>query len=188
MRSLRIEIAIGAVIGIWLVVYGLHRWAEAAKPTPEKLVAFVAAHPVDGRSGAQRDKVIDSVAQQLNQLEYEERRDLRVNKKLEAFFKSLNSAEQDRFLDLTVPAGYKQMMEAFNKMAPQKRKQMVEKAMVQIQAQTIDEAKPQMDDPHVRKMIDQGFQSFYSDASAETKMDLAPLIEQIQKNLQGLGQ
>ena len=40
----------------------------------------------------------------------------------------------------------------------------------------------------VRKMIDQGFQSFYSDASAETKMDLAPLIEQIQKNLQGLGQ
>jgi hypothetical protein len=187
MRSLWIK-AIAALAVIWLATLGVIKWAQSAKPTPEKLVAFVAAHPVDGRSPGQRDKVIDSVAQQLNALEYEQRRDLRVNKRLEAFFKSLSPAEQDRFLDLTVPAGYKQMMEAFNKMPPVKRKQMVEKALVQIQAQTIDEAKPQMDDPHVRKMIDQGFQSFYSDASAETKMDLAPLIEQIQKNLQGLGQ
>lgn len=187
MRSHWIK-AIAALAAVWLIAFAVIKLVERAKPTPEKLIVFVAGHPVDGRSPAQRDKVIDSVAQQLNALEYEQRRDIRVNKKLESFFKSLTPSEQERFLDLTVPAGYKQMMEAFNKMAPLKRKQMVEKAMTQIREQTIDEAKPQMDDPHVRKMIDQGLQSFYSDASAETKMDLAPLIEQIQKNLQGLGQ
>ena len=37
-----------------------------------------------------------------------------------------------------------------------------------------------------QKIIDQGFRSFYGEASAETKMDVAPLIEQLQKNLQGL--
>ena len=187
MRSLWIK-AFAVLAGVWLVVAGTIHWARSAKATPDKLIAYVAAHPVDGRGEAQRAKVIDSVAQQLNQLEYEQRRDIRINRRLDAFFKSLTPPEQDRFLDLTVPAGYKQMMAAFNKMAPEKRRQMVTRAMEQIKQQSIDEAAPNMDDPHVRKMIDQGFQSFYSDASAETKLDLAPLIEQIQKNLQGLGQ
>jgi hypothetical protein len=39
-------------------------------------------------------------------------------------------------------------------------------------------------DANGEKIIDQGFRSFYSDASAETKMDVAPLIEQLQHNLQ----
>jgi hypothetical protein len=186
MRSLWIK-ALALLAGIWLVVAGIIHWAHSAKPTPEKLIGYVSAHPVDGRSPAQRGKVIDAVAEQMNQLEYEQRRDIRVNRRLDAFFKSLTPPEQDRFLDLTIPAGYKQMMEAFNKMAPEKRKLMVVKAMEQIKERAIDEAQPNMEDPHVRKMIDQGFQSFYSDASAETKLDLAPLIEQIQKNLQGFG-
>jgi hypothetical protein len=33
--------------------------------------------------------------------------------------------------------------------------------------------------------MDQGFKTFYSEASAEVKMDVAPLIEQLQRNLQG---
>ena len=38
-----------------------------------------------------------------------------------------------------------------------------------------------------QRVIDQGLKSFYSDASADTKLDLAPLIEQMQRNLQGGG-
>jgi hypothetical protein len=41
------------------------------------------------------------------------------------------------------------------------------------------------DDKTAQKIIDEGFKSFYSEASAETKMDVAPLIEQMQKNMQG---
>jgi len=41
-------------------------------------------------------------------------------------------------------------------------------------------------DANAEKMINQGLKSFYSEASAETKMDLSPLLEQMQKNLQGL--
>ena len=39
-------------------------------------------------------------------------------------------------------------------------------------------------DANAEKMIDQGLKSFYKDASAETKMDLSPLLDQMQKNLQ----
>jgi hypothetical protein len=41
-------------------------------------------------------------------------------------------------------------------------------------------------DANGQKIIDQGFRSFYSEASAETKMDMSPLIEQMQKNMQGM--
>lgn len=179
--------AITAIAGIWIAVSGVIWWARSAKTTPESLVTFVATHPVDGRGPAQREKVIQSVATQLNQLEYEKRREVRLSHRLDAFFRSLTPEEQDRFLDLTGPAGFKQMMEAFNKMPAAKRKALVEKSLEQMKDPASPEGKPQTEDPHVRKLIEQGLQSFYSDASSETKLDLAPLIEQIQKNLQQFG-
>src|SRR4051812_18453419 len=187
MRSLWIKAAL-VVAGIWLAVAGVIWWARSVKATPDTLVQYVAAPPIDGRSPSQREKVIKTVAQQLNELQYEQRREVRVGRKLDAFFRSLTPDEKERFLDLTLPAGFHQMMDAFNKMQPAKRKQMVDKALVQIKQHAIDEAEPDTNDPYVRKMVEQGISSFYSDASAETKMDLAPLIEQIQKNLQGLPQ
>ena len=39
----------------------------------------------------------------------------------------------------------------------------------------------------MQKMVEQGLRSYYSDATADVKMDLAPLIEQMQKNLQWNG-
>jgi hypothetical protein len=44
---------------------------------------------------------------------------------------------------------------------------------------------PQNDDPNVQKIVQQGLRSFYSEANADVKMDLSPLLEQMQKNLQG---
>ena len=40
-------------------------------------------------------------------------------------------------------------------------------------------------DAHIAKIVDQGMRSFYSEANAEVKLDLSPLIEQMQRNLQG---
>ena len=42
-------------------------------------------------------------------------------------------------------------------------------------------------DRNTQKIIDQGLKSFYSEASADTKMDVAPILEQMQRNLQGFG-
>ena len=187
MRTLWLK-ALLVIAAIWLVIGGVIWAVRASKPTPESMVRYVAAHPVDGRSGAQREKVVHAVADQLNALEYEQRRELQANRRLESFFKSLNKDEQNEFLDLTLPAGMRQMMEVFNKMKPEERKKIVDRAMVQIKQHAVDEVEPGRDDAYVAKIIEHGLQSFYTDASADTKLDLAPLIEQIQKNLQGIGQ
>jgi hypothetical protein len=180
-RSLWLK-AILIVAAVWLVAGGAIFWARSVKVTPESLTAYLEAHPVESQQGAERPKVIEKVAEQMNSLTYEERREVRVGKKLDGFFRSLTPPEQTAFLDRTLPTGFKQMMESLNKMEPPKRKQFVEKALRDMREHEGEDPKV---DQNARKIIDQGFKSFYSDASAEVKMDVAPLIEQLQRNLQG---
>ena len=183
MRSLWIK-ALLALAAIWIVAGGVIFWAQNAKPSPESLERYVNAHPLDGKSAKDRARTIEKVADQLNGLSYEDRQQMRVGRKLDSFFRSLNAEEQGSFLDLTLPTGFKQMMEAFNKMEPEKRKKFVKRALEDMEREAQSGEQPPVDDEHVQKMVEQGLRSYYSDATSEVKLDLAPLIEQMQKNLQ----
>jgi hypothetical protein len=181
-RSLWFKAA-AVLAAIWLVAGGAIFWARSVKVTPEKVRSYLEAHPIQNQAPAERAKTIAKVADQMNALAYEDRRELRAGRKLDGFFKSLTPEEQGRFLDLTLPTGFKQMMESLNKMDSVKRKQFVERSLREMREREGEDPKV---DQNARKMIDQGFKSFYSEASAEVKMDVAPLLEQLQKNLQGL--
>lgn len=182
MRSLWIKAIIGLAV-VWLLALGVIWGARAMQPTPEKLARYIERHQLAGQPPAVRQTRLEEVADQLNALSYEQRREIRGGKDLDAFFRDLTPAEQALFLERTLPTGFKQMMEAFNKMEPQKRKKFVEKTLAEMRQQEGDEP-PRADDPNIEKIINSGLKSFYSDASAEVKMDLSPLIEQMQKNLQ----
>lgn len=174
---------IGLVLcAIWAVATGVIYWARSAKPTPESVAAYIKAHPMD--SASDRNKELMRVADMMNHLSMDERRDLRKQGVSEDFFKSLTPDEQSAFLDATLPVGFKQMMDAFNKMDPAKRKEFVQNTLARMREHEGDQPPRGMDDKNVQKIVDQGLHSFYSDASADTKLDLAPLIEQMQKNLQ----
>lgn len=189
MRSTWIK-AVLLLALVWATVGGVILWARSRKPTPERLLAYVEGHPIEGKSSKDRAAIIEETAEQLNGLSYEERRQFRINRGLDSFFRTLNPDEQTRFLDLTLPEGFKQMMESLNKMDREKRKRFVERTLNEMQKQedqeTPDGARERFrEDPNAQKIIDQGLKSFYSEASAETKMDVAPILEQMQRNLQG---
>src|SRR5579871_1097123 len=73
------------LVGIWVVIGGIMYWARNAKPTPEKVVQFLQSHPVDGTSAEDRRKMMEKIANELNQLTYEQRREVRMSRKLDAF-------------------------------------------------------------------------------------------------------
>jgi hypothetical protein len=189
-RTLWIKV-ICLVAVVWLIAGGIIWWMNYTKPTPERLAHYLETHSVDGKRGRDREKTIEKVADQLNELSYEQRREMRMGRKLDGFFRSLSPDEQTRFLDLTLPTGFKQMMEAFNKMEmeafnkmdPTRRRQFVDRALNDLKRDEGAET-PRPDDAHLQKIVQQGLKSFYSDASADVKMDFAPIIEQMQKNLQ----
>lgn len=172
-----------AVVVIWGVAIGIISYARSLRPTQQSIAAYIQKNDLASRSLADRAKVIHKVGEMLNQLPLEERQAMRPGT-TDEFFRALTPDEQTAFLDETLPTGFKQMMEAFNKMEPEKRKRFVEGALKEMQKHQ-GEAVPPVDDQNVKRIVDQGLRSFYTDASADVKLDLAPLIEQMQVNLQG---
>ena len=75
-------------------------------------------------------------------------------------------------------------------MTPAKRKQVVNRAMADLNRVREElgrqDAEGSVPDQALKRIIDEGMKSFISDASAETKLDLQPLIEQMQSIMQNL--
>ena len=186
MRTHWIKAAL-SLIALWLVVGSVMMWARNARPSPQSVAKFVDANPLEGRAPDDRRKVIDTVADQLTRLDFEERKETRLEKRPDKFFKELTPDEQAYFIDRTVPAGFKQMLEAFNNMPADKRMKFVWKAIEDMRKAREEggEAPPRLDDPNVQKIMTVGLKAFYSDASPEVKMALAPLLDEMQRNLTG---
>src|SRR5262245_52532216 len=104
---------------VWLVAGVAIYFAKKATPTADSVRAYMQAHSLAGLAGAERQEVIDRAARSLNRLEFEERQKLRRSGVPETFFESMTAEERLAFLDATLPAGFQQMMEAFNKMPPE---------------------------------------------------------------------
>ena len=186
MRPLWIKAA-AALAAIWLVAGSIMMWARSVKASPRSVAQLVDSNPLEGRAPEERKKIIDTVAGQISRLDFDERRETRLEKRPEAFFKNLTPGEKAYFVEQTVPAGFKQMIEAINRMTPEKRFKFVARAIEDLRRQREEsgEAAPGFGDPNVQKIMNLGLQSFYSEASPETKMDLAPLLEEMQRNLTG---
>lgn len=168
---------------LWAVVVGTTTIVRRSRPTPESIATFVGANNIEGKAPAERATLINAVAAKVNGLEYEQRRELDRQRKLEPFWIALNAGEKDRYLGLVLPTGFKQMMENFNKMEPAKRKRMVQKAVDDLRSREGDRPERALDDPQIRKIVDQGLKSFYSDATIDAKMDALPFLEALEQTV-----
>ena len=176
-----------ALAAVWAVAAGTVHWLHASQPTAASITDYLAHTDVSARSGRDREKTIRSLESQLNDVTFDERQRLQRSGVTRKFFRALTPAEQAAFLDATLPTDFRQMMDAFNQMEPAKRKQFVEHAVDEMKKHEGEGPPPGVDEQMNQRFIDQGLKSFYTDASSDTKLDLAPLIEQMQRNLQGVG-
>ena len=82
---------------------------------------------------------------------------------------------------------FKSVMKAFNQMKPDERKRVVEQARTDMQRnQRDDMEKLKAEDEKVfDSVVEKGLGAYYQDASADTKMDLAPLMEDMQQRIRG---
>lgn len=190
-------IAICAVV--WVVALGAQSMFGGMKPSAEKLKQVVQEAKFEDWSGLddapdvaegqRREEQLREVAGILNELDFKERERLRDSGKDRQLFRLLSRPEQILFFDLTYAESIKRMMEALDGLSPEERQKFVEKGLQELEDGVAQEDMVRMrelGDDLLEKAAKEGFQAFMQNASAETKMDMAPLMEAMNESMQGL--
>jgi hypothetical protein len=187
-----------AVCAIWLVALAGYRMARNAKMTAEKVKAYAESVDISKLSGAARAKAILELAAKLNALSLEERRKARIEREAWSWFDRMTEEEKAGFLEATMPTGYKQMLTAFEQLPEDKRRKTIDDALRRLK-EARDQSPTGTGGPRVRsgtnsppvlseelqaRMRTIGLKTFYSQSSAQTKAELAPLLDELQRAME----
>ena len=172
------------IAAVWLVAAVVIHFSNASQPTAATVTAYAQGLDLDTLQGDARARAIARMESMINRLSFDDRQALDRQRIGRDFFSKLTPAEQDAYLDATLPRGFQQLMDSFNKMDPAKRKQVVSDALERMKEHPGQGLAQGRNGDIQQHIIDQGLKSFYQDANPDVKLDLAPLIEQMQQNLE----
>jgi hypothetical protein len=186
-------LALAALAAAWLAAWGGFRLAAGAKMTADKFTAFADQLDLRKLSGEQRAKALRDLADKLNRLPADERRRLRMGRgRPDRLFEQMTEAEKGQFIEATMPTGFKQMISSFEQLAEDKRKRAIERAVKQLRAQRDGDFSgseganrpPEVSEELQKKILTLGLKSFYKESSAQTKAEVAPLLEELQRTME----
>jgi hypothetical protein len=184
---------------VWSSVWMVRAYAGSRKITAERVNREVAAANFadwsadnssrDAAESARREEEIRKIADLVNRLDFQEREKNRDNRTGEAFFRKLTPDEKSLFIDLTIMESMGRFMEALDAMKPAQRKKFVEQGLKEIsEGRTAEEmARAEaLGSDLLDKISAEGMKAYFEKSSADTKLDLAPLMEAMNEEMQGL--
>jgi hypothetical protein len=181
-----------AIAAVWILALVGFALAKSSRMTAEKIRAYVESVDLSKLSSAERAKAIQRLADKLNRLSIEERRKAQLGRAAERWFEQMTEEERGQFIDATMPTGFKQMITAFEQMPEDKRRRAVEESLKRLREarnqMSADEMprngtnrEPELTPELQMKVRTIGLKTFYSQSSAQTKAELAPLLEELQR-------
>lgn len=179
---------------VWVIAFGAYQIAASRKVTAERVRSYAASIDLSRLSAEERAKAIAKLAAMLNALSYEERREARLNRTWEPWFAQMTDAEKAQFIELTMPTGFKQTIAAFEKLPDDKRQHAVDDALRNLReaqtqmkkngAQNVSTNTPALSEELQKQVAAIGFKTFYGSSSAQTKAELAPVMEEMQRMME----
>ena len=178
-----------ALVAVWLLAWGGFRIAQNSKITAAKFSAYLRAVDLEKLHGAAREQALRELADKLNALIPEERRRARVDREMDRWFQQMTEEEKGKFIESTMPTGFKQMLTSFEKLPEDKRKKVIDDTLKRFEDIRKGELPPgegtnrppPMSKELQKKVVTVGLSSFYSQSSAQTKAELAPVLEEMQR-------
>ena len=164
--------------------------AYQSRTTPADVVAFAERQDFSALSAKERRAIVDKLASRVNRLSFEQRRDPELQRSIRDMFEQMNEQERLRYVDRVLPKGIDQLFESINAMEPEERRALVDETLSDMRRDldraTQSEIQARIEDPAFKRVIDRGMKAYLSEASAETKLDLEPLIHAMQSELRQL--
>ena len=191
--------AILVLAAVWTVVWGIRSYAGSRKITAERLNAEI--ERADFADWSEKDTVPETseskkrakqlarIAEMVNRLDFQEREKNRKNRGGDELFRKLSRPEKSRFIELTVMESMNNFMESLDAMPPKQRKKFVEQGLKEVQdGQTEAEIARanELGADLLEKITQEGMRAYFEKSSADTKLDLAPLMQAVNESMQGL--
>lgn len=183
-----------AACAIWGVAIGGYFFAQNSRMTAQKLAAYAQSIDLGRLTGAERAKALKRLADKINALSLEERRKARLDQAAWGLFEKMTDQEKEDFVDATMPTGFKQMLTAFEQLPEDKRRRSIDDALRRLrEAQArLASGSGEFGDSQTNgttvltpelqaKIRTIGLKAFYSQSSAQTKAELAPVLEELQR-------
>lgn len=181
----------------WSLVIGVRAVAGSKRITAEKISeAIIEADFEDwsegvppGASLKDREEKLLEVADMINRLDFSEREKTRDERTGEEFFRKLAPEEKDQFVRLTVAKTMQTMLRALDGMPPEERRKMVEDGLRDIESgRTAEEMARtrELSDELLNQITSEGMKAYFEETSADTKLDLAPLMQAMDGVVKGL--
>ena len=184
---------------LWGCVWVVRSQAAARKVTAESVRREIAAagfadwSQPDGEGAqaerARREDKLRGIAGMINRLDFNEREKNRHHRDGEAFFRKLSAGEKALFIDLTIVESMNRFMESLDAMPADQRKRFVEQGLREISEGRTKgdmERAGGLDPELLDKITREGMRAYFEKSSADTKLDLAPLMEAMNETMQGL--
>lgn len=157
--------------------------------TREKLDQYLHSIDLAKLSAAERAKALQALLDKWNAMSPEDRRHWHFDRD---WLAQLTDAEKSLLIDGMVPAQIKLELNAFEQLPKEQRQRIIDRAMKQIQEASANGGQntgagsdsglsPELE-AKVRTM---GLNALYSQSSAQSKVELAPLLNEVQQQLEG---
>ncbi|HRJ08746.1 MAG TPA: hypothetical protein PK490_01550 [Prosthecobacter sp.] len=195
MKNQRIWITTATLLAlIWGALAVVMRQTDPLVSWPQKVLDLAGAAPWhDGKtaSESQRRLHLHEVITRLNQLDFQQRRALREDGQdiLDKFFASLTEEEQKEYVDRTVEPYFETISKGIKLLPEDERKRMVARMrgdLRNLRANSADgDRLSDQDREFFEFMVAEDPVLFLREAPVKMKMELAPVIEDMQSRLQG---
>jgi hypothetical protein len=196
-RQRPILIAAMILVAAWVAAIAGYTIAKNSRMSAARVRAYAESMDLKKLTRDERAKAIRGLAERLNRLSPEERRKARFERISEQWFEEMTEDEKAIFVELTMPTGFKQMLASFEQLPEDKRRKSIDDAMrrlkeAQAQMKEDGEAAPEAgtNTPPAlsRELQDKiakiGLKTFYSESSAQTKAEMAPMLEELQRTME----
>ena len=182
------------ILSVWLLALAGYSIAKNRRVTVERIRAYVESVDLSKLSANDRAKAIRKLADMLNALSLEERQKARLERLSLSWFGQMTEEEKAGFIDTTMPTGFKQMLNSFEQLPEDKRRKTIDDAVRRLRedqtrmrfsdsedGQAGTNGPPVISEELQAKIRTIGLQTFYSQSSAQTKAELAPVLEELQR-------
>ena len=188
---------LGALVLVWGVVAGVRAVAGSKRVTAEKIRTEIAGAAFEdwsdgvpaGADPQGRRERIERVAEMFNRLDFAEREKARETRVGEEFFMRLAPQEKERFVELTLTESMRSLMRALDAMSADERRRIVERGLREIEEGRTEEEMlraRELGDDLLERITEEGVKAYFEQAGADTKLDLAPLMDAMDGVVKGL--